>query len=428
MENENNENIEEQIEKVQKVDDECDTKCVKEKISKLKQVDEFNFSKLGPHEYATSQFLKFDDFPMSWAKIILYFVTIIIIIYCIVSEGSYMQIDYGIGSSLLNVEGTSSADLSESNMARMIFDNYDIRIPEQEKNAIFIATHVIGYKQQQRSKPNNEQNECIDIATKCPCESGEYTPNGIATGECINSKCLINGWCTSDKNTNENFNLQQKYDALLDGIDNMLVTFQIMIEFPIFGVSKIVSLNERKLGYNVWRVGDILKGIDEEYINIRNKGIIIVINMNWECDYYSLSNECNVDWNLFRADNKNTKNTGNYLWISNYEPGQMVEINGIKLKVLESRFLQKIYGIKILFNVTGEMKKFSIIALIVNIGSMAGILSIIPFLLDVILRRRKENYSKMKDSDMNERQELHSKWIKQLLLQYLKGQEIEYSS
>ena len=174
---------------------------------------------------------------------------------------------------------------------------------------------------------------------------------------------------------------------MLDGVDEMLITFQIIIEFPIFGVTKIVNLKERK-GYNVWRVGDILKGINERYTNIREKGIII-INMHWQCDYYAIDNKCEVDWNLFRADNANTKNTGTYLWISNYQSPETVEIGGIKLKVLESRFLQKIYGIKILFNVTGEMKRFSIIALVLNIGSMAGILSVIPFLLDIKLRRIK---------------------------------------
>ena len=98
---------------------------------------------------------------MSWSKIFLYIGCIIVIIYCIVAEGSYMEIDYGLGSAVLNVEGTASADLSASNMATMIFDNYDIRLPEQEKNAIFVSTHIIGYKQQQRNSANYEQNNVL---------------------------------------------------------------------------------------------------------------------------------------------------------------------------------------------------------------------------------------------------------------------------
>eukprot|EP01083_Nonionella_stella_P168535 569295_1 len=238
----------------------------------------------------------------SWTKIMLYVGTIILIVYCIVSEGSYLETDYGIGSSVLNVEGTASADLSGSDMARMIFDNYDIRLPEQEKNAIFVASHIIGYKEQQRTNTVGDASKCIDLSTKCPCKAGEYTSNGVATGECINSKCVINGWCTSEKSDDDkNYNLQQKYDALLDGVDEMLVTFQIIIEFPKFGVTKVVSLNERKLGYNVWRMGDVLSGVDEEYKNIRDKGIIVIINMNWHCDYYSLDKQCVVDWHLFRG-------------------------------------------------------------------------------------------------------------------------------
>lgn len=362
---------------------------------------------------------------MSWAKIFLYVGCFILIIFCIVSEGTYNEIDYGIGSAVLNVEGTAYADLSTSNMATMIFDNYDIRYPEQEKNAIFIATHIIGYKEQQRSTMNNEETKCIDISKKCPCQEGEYTINGIATGGCQNSKCEIKGWCTSDGDPNKNENIQLKYDALLTGVEEMLVTFQVIVEFPKFGVTKIVNLNKRELGYNVWRIGDILAGINEKYSSIKDKGVIIVINMNWDCDYYSVNNECTVDWNLFRADHANTKNSGNYVWISNYQSPESIELSGINLKVLESRFLQKIYGIKILFAVSGEMKRFSIIALVINIGSMAGLLSVVPFLLDVILRRRKEDFAEMKDTDMNQREELHSKMIKQLLLEYLKGEEVD---
>ena len=230
---------------------------------------------------------QFENAQMSWTRIFLYIGCIIVIIYCIVAEGSYKEIDYGLGSSVLNVEGTASADLSASNMATMVFDNYDIRLPEQEKNAIFIATHIIGYKQQERNSVNNEQSKCIDIATKCPCKAGEFTMNGVATGGCINSKCEINGWCTSDTNTDDSAdNIQQKYDALLDGVAQMLVTFQIIVEFPIFGVTKIVNLKERKQGYNVWRIGDILKGINEKYENIREKGLIIVINMHWMPNIY----------------------------------------------------------------------------------------------------------------------------------------------
>lgn len=46
------------------------------------------------------------------------------------------------------------------------------------------------------------------------------------------------------------------------------------------------------------------------------------------------------------------------------------------LQILETRYLQKIYGIKIMFNVTGESTRFNWIALGVNIGAMAGIMSV----------------------------------------------------
>ena len=49
--------------------------------------------------------------------------------------------------------------------------------------------------------------------------------------------------------------------------------------------------------------------------------------------------------------------------------------------------------------------------------------SIVPTLLDFILRRRYENYATMKDTDMEQRKQLHNKLIKRYLLVYLKGEE-----
>ena len=51
---------------------------------------------------------------------------------------------------------------------------------------------------------------------------------------------------------------------------------QVAVEFPIFGIAKTVTLQKKKPGYNVWRIGDILAGVDQLYENIREEGIIIV--------------------------------------------------------------------------------------------------------------------------------------------------------
>merc|ERR1711971_63332 len=269
--------------------------------AQLNEIGEFNFSKLRPHEYATPQFLKFTDASLSWSHKALYIGALVVIAYCIVSDGTYNEIEYGVGSAVLNAEGTASADLSDNNMARMMFDNFDIRLPEQEKNAIFVASRIIGYKEQQRSKLDGSDQKCFDIASKCPCDANTFTTNGVATGGCANSKCEITGWCTAESKEENKPNLEIKYDALLDGLDEILITFETNIEFHNFGISKSVNLKERKFDFNVWRIGDILKGVNEVYANVRDKGIIIVVNMNWDCG--DGSGQCIVDFNLFRVDN-----------------------------------------------------------------------------------------------------------------------------
>jgi len=392
-----------------------------QQTSALHIVSELDMSRLLPSEYATGQMLIFDDPQYKWWQLFIQVLLCFVILYCVVSDESYMAMETGFGSALLNLEGTASAEQPGEGMGRMMFDNFDLRIPEQEKDALFVATHVIGYEQQQRLDHMGEQKKCADIATKCPCEEGEYTPSGRATGDCVDSKCEITGWCVAPKHTEDNANLQERYNALIQNVDEMLVTFQVVIEFPIFGLTKKVDLKRRKLGHNVWRVGDILQGVDEQYENIKEQGIIVVVNMHWNCG--DATGDCDVEWNLFRVDNKNTPNSGNYLWVSNYSPPQTVDIIGMEnVRVLESRHLQKIYGIKILFNVTGEIKRFSLTALALNVGSFLGILSLVPVMMDILLRKRRADYTTMKDTDIDERNELHAKMIKQMLLDYLKGQ------
>jgi len=391
--------------------------------SALHTTGELNMSRLLPSEYATPQRLIFDDPQYRWWQLFVQVLLAFVILYCVVIDESYMATETGFGSAVLNLEGTASSEQPGEGMARMMFDNLDLRIPEQEKDALFVATHVIGYKQQQRLDHEGEQRKCADIATKCPCEEGEYTPSGRATGDCLDSKCEITGWCVSAA-SEDNANLQERYNALIENVDMMLVTFQVVIEFPIFGLTKKVDLKRRKLGHNVWRIGDILQGVDEQYENIKEQGLIVVVNMHWCCG--SATGECDVEWNLFRVDNKNTPNSGNFLWVFNYSPPQTVDFIGIEnVRVLESRHLQKIYGIKILFNVTGEIKQFSLTALALNIGSFMGILSLVPVMMDVLLRKRRADYSAMKDTDIDERNELHAKMIKQMLLDYLKGEAMK---
>lgn len=264
----------------------------------------------------------------------------------------------------------------------------------------------------------NQQSICLDIDSSCPCNKDSYTPNGKATGKCTANRCEINGWCTRDFNPSEpRFNMVTKYDALLDNIDYVELSFQVNIEFPVFGKSKIVSANPKKFQYNYWRIGDLLTSINANYDDIRETGAIIVINMHWNCG--SSIESCVVNWNIFRADSDSSEI---FMYESNYQAPNIIEHEGIKISILETRYLQKIYGIKIMFNVSGEMKRFNIIGLLVNIGAMMGIMQLVPFFIEIVIRKRHRKAARMIATDVNEREELHDKFIKELLLKYLKGE------
>jgi len=397
--------------------------------SRLHSIGELTFSRLWPSEYATPQKLRIHSSQFAWYRILLFLGSVWVCIYCIVVNGSYFEHDRAFGSAVLNLIGTASAsaealaqEVPKSKRGRMVFDQYDLRYPAQQKNGIFVATHVVGYKQQTRQSVYGELKTCIDPETSCPCAEGTITPFGKATGKCKKSRCEINGWCTADPAIDDNGeadldNFQVDYDAILEGdnngggLESAIITFDVAVEFAKFGFSKSVSSKPIKLGRNgnAWRIGSILKAVDVEYENIKDKGIIIVCSMHWICQpnrpkAYSWSDMargretrsnqklppekdckknpkgrqcCTVDWQWTRADNPATDNSGSHIWVPNYTPPRRADFMGLSnVAVLEGRHLQKLYGIKIIFNVTGESKRFDFGQFLGNIGSIVGIISV----------------------------------------------------
>ena len=373
------------------------------------------------------------------------------IVYAIVASRSYYEIVDGISSAVVNIEGTGIADLSDYDTDFMVFDPYDLRIPESEKNAAFVTTRVIEYKEQERGSDGDKEMICLATESDCAlCSKQDIAlDQGISTGECKNDNCVIKGWCHPEENTKQGgymYTKETKYDARIQGIPHVNLTYQVTMTFPKYNATFKVTLDKMILGYNYWRIGDILEGLGGvPYEDVRDTGAVITVNMDWHCVFEkydknlkeskkanasqsidaasdAVNAACKIEWNIFREDSDISEQTGFHFTKSSYQPQETIQA-AVDVIILESRLLQKVYGLKILFIVSGRMQKFSYMAIVVNIGSLIGLMSLVPVVMDFVLRRRHANLSKMKDTDIDERSILHAKMIKRLLLEYLKGKE-----
>jgi len=108
--------------------------------------------------------------------------------------------------------------------------------------------------------------------------------------------------------------------------------------------------------------------------DVKNKGAIIVVSSDWQCDLDHDISECIPTVSFERIDEVTTFSPGfNFRYVNYY-----VE------DATQFRDLTKVYGIRFLVLISGVGKKFNIVPLLVNIGSGLALLSIATVIADLI--------------------------------------------
>ncbi|KAJ7309580.1 hypothetical protein JRQ81_007632 [Phrynocephalus forsythii] len=225
--------------------------------------------------------------------------------------------------------------------------------------------------------------------TYLDCTKGEMDMlgNGEKTGRCIpfnhtKMTCEILAWCPVEDGA-----------ALSENLAKMAPEFTILIKnnihFPRFHFSK-GNIKDDKDGYlrsctfnettdlycPIFKLGFIVDQAGENFSTLAEKGGVIGVIINWNCNLDLPESECNPRYSFRRLDPKWSQISSGY----NYRFAKYYHRRGKSI-----RTLIKAYGIRIDVIVHGQAGKFSLIPTIINLATALTSVGVGSFLCDWIL-------------------------------------------
>jgi P2X purinoceptor 4 len=333
-----------------------------------------------------------------------------IALYVIWWDKGYQETDTAVSATTTKLKGVSLTNYSQLNITiaggvngTRIWDVADYVVPPQENDAFFVMTNVIITPQQtQGICPEDVQLSKCSSDDDCMANYPVAGGNGVMTGRCVHktSSCEIYAWCPV-----ENDELPLANRAMLEDSQKFTVLIKNYIEFPKFHHKRRNILDSQDSSYlktcrynsqskvdrlcPIFGIGDIVAeaqrtDVNATYDSIAIKGGVIVISIDWNCNLDYSIDDCLPEYTFSRLDDAKDKIAKG----SNFRYASMYEKDGIL-----TRDLFKAFGIRFIIKVTGTAGKFSIVPLLLNIGSGIGLLAVATVICDIIilyvLKKRK---------------------------------------
>ncbi|VDK37257.1 unnamed protein product [Taenia asiatica] len=328
---------------------------------KCKKIAEFLFT------YETPKMVEITNYKIGvFHRLLQVVITVYVVCWVLIYDKGYQENDEVVSSAVTKTKGLMIERLPrEEKDVAIIFDAADIINPPLENNAFFVTTHIITTPQQ--------------------------TPSAL-TGRCVNIRngkgfCEIYAWCPPENDTIVlNYDLQTRFEM----ISNYTVYIKNDIEYPKFQVKRrnrdAWSL-QKPLGscrYNpddeidkycpIFKFETIFKEVGLNP-SVLTRGGVIGIIINWDCDLDWGAESCKPAYSFTNLDVNNDGNSGfNYRYAYRYRE------NGTLY-----RDLVKAIGLRFSIFVHGSAGKFSIIPLLLNLGSGLALLSMAPTICDIII-------------------------------------------
>uniref|UniRef100_A0A8C6XF49 Purinergic receptor P2X 2 n=1 Tax=Naja naja TaxID=35670 RepID=A0A8C6XF49_NAJNA len=239
-----------------------------------------------------------------------------------------------------------------------------------EGGSIFsIITRVeVTPSQTQMTCPENLRASCTSDH-ECATGEVEVLGNGMKTGHCVpynftQKTCQVMAWCPVENG------------SLAAMAPEFTVLIKNSIHFPRFHFSK-ENIKDNSDGYlrnctfnettdlycPIFKLGFIVEQAGEDFSELAQKGGVIGVIINWNCD-------------LDLLDPKWTQVSSGY----NYRFAKYYQHGG-----QSTRTLFKAYGIRIDVLVHGQAGKFSLIPTIINLATALTSIGVVSFLCDWIL-------------------------------------------
>ncbi|XP_051514165.1 P2X purinoceptor 3-like isoform X2 [Myxocyprinus asiaticus] len=317
--------------------------------------------------------------------IILYFIC-----WVFLHEKAYQVRDTGIESAVMTkVKGLGS-------YPSRVMDVADYVAPPQGSSAFSIITKLIVTDNQTQGRcPETDDTFTCTTDDDCMNITGSHLGNGIVTGTCLinnssnitNTKgqCEIQGWCPAE---NDQVNV-----SVMEGVENFTIFIKNSVRFPLFNVTRgnfpssinksyITHCNHDPIHHPfcpIFKVGDILKLMNQNLSKIASKGGEIGINIGWKCDLDHSVDMCNPQYTFTRLDavfEQSSVSKGYNFRFAKYfqSPGGT-----------EYRKLHKAYAIRFEIIVSGNAGKFSAVPFLINLVAAFTSVGLASVFCDIIL-------------------------------------------
>ncbi|CAI9740575.1 P2X purinoceptor 4-like isoform X1 [Octopus vulgaris] len=304
--------------------------------------------------------------------------------YVIIYNKGYQEFDYVVGSISTKVKGISLTNRTILSDKPGIWDVADYVVPPQENGAVFVMTNaVITYNQTQRCPQDVASGDFCTSDADCPAETKIPSGDGFRTGLCVNSSqngtkvCEIYAWCPFENDTLS--------EPLLKSAANFTIFIKNNVHFPKFNVSRVnVDSNMSKnCTYDphtlkscpIFRMSTITDIFGTPFKNVALQGASIQVNIVWNCNLDHSLDECLPEYRFTRLDRSNVVSEGfNFRFAKYFQSGDQ-----------PMRTLVKAYGIQFLVTIQGRGGKFSIVPLMLNLGSGLALLSLASVVADIIM-------------------------------------------
>jgi hypothetical protein len=259
--------------------------------------------------------------------------------------------EYSKVSGVVYIKGKGIAYTNDSINGLQIFDTSDLVEPPTEAGALFLTNGFL-----RTSQTRSLCNYLVPCNTSADCKPG-MTANGEITGVCNDTAklCEISGWCPLENDSNSAV-------TVLNGIEAITVFFRSSVKYDTFNLYAS-DPSDPLPGVNLFPISQILGS--RPILDCAINGCIIAVQIDWTCNLNRGMCGPRVSFNPI---------SGGFNFRSvNYNLGQ------------SGRDLSKLYGVRLLLQVTGLGGRFSVFQSVITIGSGVAFITLATVITDFVL-------------------------------------------
>mmetsp|Transcript_17697 Transcript_17697/g.27875 ORF Transcript_17697/g.27875 Transcript_17697/m.27875 type:complete len:389 (-) Transcript_17697:220-1386(-) len=323
--------------------------------------------------------------------------------FTIIAQKGYQQADEVAGTVGVKIKGSSSVgnDTNFTDITSLIpFDSMDLIRPSMEENAFFLTTAMTITPNQTRGFCDgnpSETPECtVEDASACKEEFYSWNSQGMYTGECgSNNHCQLYTWCPPEDDTDL---------EVLNNVGKFTVFMKMDVTFDRWNITLSNTKDKNGdghpvSGYNLLTINEIVSKATDGAIQdisastLVTEGAIILVSSLWYCDLDYSEEYCESKFDFRRIDGlPDTITSGfNYRTVT-YDISK------------NRRLLEKLHGLRVIFVIEGEGRKFHLVALSTTFGAGLAYLGIATLICDIILERflpRSRLYAEAKHREVD---------------------------